>query len=261
MSAPSLLFVACVLNAFLTNAQGRPVDVQHVSIPPAELARIEASVIRYAHCDQPIICLECAIAPTKVDTTSLTAYFQQALPAAQTRTLTGMILVDINLTAEGVPCCRLLQNYTQQSNERVQALLVDRAVARMPRWKPIRMAGKAVSSSTSLRLLFAGPAGLRAEAFFPGGFHPQLTDTLGLRRSGWRWVKPPAPIRALAAGEYAEFTFSISAQGRVYAVESGRTNMSVSQEQACRQVLEASLLAPLTAKAINSKSYYTFISK
>lgn len=246
--------LACMLGAFDSTAQ-------IVNTPPAVIAQIEASVIRYPACSQDVACLECAVPPVQVGNLSLSSYFQQALPLPQTRALTGIVLVHVDLDANGKPCCRLVQNYTGSPHALVQELCLDRAVADMPQWKPVRQDGRAVSSSTGLRLVFAGPAGLSAEPFFTGGLHPQLTDSLGITNSGWRWVTPPQPPPSLQAGEYAQFEFGISPSGKAHSVKMVRTNASMAQEAACRQALEAAALHPVRKARQQSRGYYSFIGK
>jgi hypothetical protein len=246
--------LACALGTFDSTAQ-------IMDIPPAVIAQIEASVIRYPVCSQDVACLECAVPPVQVGNLSLSSYFQQALPSPQTRALTGIVLVHVDLDANGTPCCRLVQNYTSSAHAQVQALCLDRAVAGMPRWKPVRQDGRTVSSSTSLRLVFAGPAGLSAEPFFTGGLHPQLTDTLGIANSGWQWVTPPQPALSLQAGEYAQFEFGISPNGKAHSFKVVRTNASIAQEAACRQALEEAALQPVRKARQQNRSYYSFIGK
>jgi hypothetical protein len=246
--------LACALGTFDSSAQIR-------NDSPAWLAQIEASVIRYPTCNQEVSCLECAVPPVQVSTLSLTKYFQQALPLPQTRALTGIVLIHINLDPNGTPCCRLVQNYTASPHAQVQALYLNRVVAGMPRWKPVRQDGRAVSSSTSLRLVFAGAAGISAEPFFPAGFHPQLTDSLGIANSGWHWATPPQVVPSLQAGEYAQFEFSISTSGKLHSLKVSRTNASMAQEAACRQALEAAALHPVREARQQNRSYYSFIGK
>ena len=246
--------LACVLSTLDSTAQ-------IMNDSPAWLAQIEASVIRYPACNQEVTCLECAVPPMQVGTLSLTKYFQQALPLPQTRALTGTVLVHVNLDANGTPCCRLVQNYTGSPHTQVQKLYLDRVVAGMPRWKPVRQDGRAVSSSTSLRLVFAGSAGLTAEPFFTGGLHPQLTDSLGIANSGWHWVTPPQSVPFLQTGEYAQFEFDISPSGKAHSVKVVRTNISTAQEAACRQAIEAATLQPVQKAHQQSRSYYSFIGK
>ncbi|QIL78354.1 hypothetical protein [Hymenobacter sp. HDW8] len=225
------------------------------------IAQIEASFIRYPVCNQDVACLECAAVPVQVGSLRLTDYFRQALPLPQTNALTGMVLVHIDIDDEGVPCCRSVQNYTDSPHPQVQQLNLDRVVAAMPRWQLVRQNDHAVSSSTSLRFVFAGPAGFYAEPFFTGGLHPQLTDTLGMARSGWRWVVPPQPVVPLQAGEYAQFEFSIGPTGKVHSVNLARTNATAAQEASCRQALEAAALQPVQQAQQQDRGYFSFIGK
>ncbi|WP_143164286.1 hypothetical protein [Hymenobacter daecheongensis] len=197
--------------------------------------------------------------PEQLGGVALTDYFRQQLPPLQVQALTGMVLLDLNLDAAGVVCCRIIDNLTDQPHAQIRALHLDQVVARMPAWRPVRVDGRSVSSSTALRLVFRGQQGVKAEPFFPGGLHPMFTDTSGLRQSGWTFVTHPRVVSLDGQPGYVEFTFSISATGIIHSVTTTRTNASAAQESACRRALEGAQLQPTAGPTRATSSYYTFI--
>lgn len=161
-----------------------------VCAPDTSLGRwvaiMEKRLIRYPGCAEEITCLECATVPEQLGGVSLTDYFRQQLPPLQVQALTGMVLLDLNLNAAGGVCCRIIDNLTDQPHAQIKALHLDQVVARMPAWPSARQGQKAVSSSTTLRLVFDGAHGLRAEPFKapgPGAVLPprSVADTVAQR--------------------------------------------------------------------------------
>lgn len=221
------------------------------------VALLRARLIKYAGCADETACLECATVPAQIGGVSLTDYFRQQLPL-QAQAFTGMVLVNLNLDAAGAVCCSSVQNLTDRPHEQVQALHLDQVVARMPAWRPVRVDGRPVSSSTALRLVFQGQQGVKAEPFFPGGLHPMFTDTSGLHQSGWTFVTHPRVIPLDGQPGYVEFTFGISATGLIHSVTTTRTNASAAQESACRRSLEGTHLQPAAGPTRATSSYYTF---
>lgn len=127
----TLLLLAFSLQA---SAQRKPAKVQYES-----------------ECPQYDYCKECgdtkAIYPGKMK-----RYFEKQLNFRDLDLIEGVIVVQIAIDSNGIPCVNKFYNYTTNTSEEVNRLRLPWLIGTMGKWKPAMVNGQPVNSYVKLAL-------------------------------------------------------------------------------------------------------------